>query len=121
MAPEPGAAVENLQALASHRTIGAELISINMDGLGTDEIYGHQDGNVWVDGLLTAALRRYHGLKQRAWLVLYGGPDTFTDEHVKQSFFEFWEGLNTVLDDNKMLCLPTGERLKLWDHVSFIW
>ncbi|GIL68853.1 hypothetical protein Vafri_22075 [Volvox africanus] len=68
----------------------------------------------WADGVLTAALRQAcsrgaGGIFGRAWLVLDGPVDT-----------RWVEGLNPVLDDNRTLCLSSGEMMPLRDGVSLL-
>ena len=63
------------------------------------------------DGILTAALRKC-SVSTRAgnqWLVLDGPVDAL------------WvDALNTVLDDNRMLCLPNSEKIHLPPSVSIV-
>ncbi|CAH2350425.1 dynein heavy chain, cytoplasmic [[Candida] railenensis] len=80
------------------------------------EIYGSLDivTREWVDGLLTSILRRITGnlrgeLSKRIWIIFDGDIDP-----------EWAENLNSVLDDNKILTLPNGERIALPENVKFI-
>ncbi|CEP03245.1 hypothetical protein PBRA_003005 [Plasmodiophora brassicae] len=63
----------------------------------------------WSDGLFTAALREISTEKDTGvqhWIVFDGDIDPV------------WaENMNTLLDDSKLLSLPSGERLKLPDNV----
>ena len=81
-----------------------------------EHLYGTLDPTTreWTDGLLTLLLRRIlenarRESEQRHWIVLDGDIDP-----------EWVENLNSVLDDNRVLTLPTGERLAVPEHVRFL-
>lgn len=81
-----------------------------------DDIYGTLDPvtREWEDGLFTGLLRKVISnlrgeLSKRIWVVFDGDIDP-----------EWAENLNSVLDDNKILTLPNGERLFLPDNVKLI-
>jgi dynein heavy chain 1, cytosolic len=68
----------------------------------------------WTDGVFTAILRNIlNNVKgessRRHWIVFDGDVDP-----------EWAENLNSVLDDNKLLTLPTGERLSIPDNVRLM-
>jgi dynein heavy chain 1 len=66
----------------------------------------------WSDGIFTAVLRRIvssANSSQRHWIVFDGDLDP-----------NWVESLNSVLDDNKTLTLPSGERLELPPNVRII-
>lgn len=65
----------------------------------------------WRDGLCTAALRRYaeDDSADRKWLILDGALSGAWIEH-----------LYTTLDENRTLCLTSGERLPTPDSLSVI-
>jgi dynein heavy chain len=72
------------------------------------ELYGEEDKDTkeWSDGLASKIIRG--GAKDEKdhnnWCVFDGPVDAL------------WiENMNTVLDDNMMLCLANGERIKLKD------
>jgi dynein heavy chain 1, cytosolic len=82
---------------------------IDPKAITKDELYGCMDANTreWKDGLFTQLLRRIiDNLRgeqsKRQWIVFDGDVDP-----------EWVENLNSVLDDNKLLTLPNGERLAL--------
>jgi dynein heavy chain 1 len=65
----------------------------------------------WTDGLFTHILRKIIDnvrgeLSKRQWIIFDGDVDP-----------EWVENLNSVLDDNKLLTLPNGERLNLPPNV----
>lgn len=84
--------------------------------LAKEEIYGNLDSTtmVWKDGLLTSLLRKIvedlrGESKKRHFIVFDGDVDPV------------WiENLNSVLDDNKVLTLPTGERIRFPPNVKII-
>ena len=68
----------------------------------------------WTDGVFTNILRKIlsneRGEKDRRhWIVFDGDVDP-----------EWAENLNSVLDDNKLLTLPSGERLGIPDNLRII-
>ncbi len=68
----------------------------------------------WTDGLFTSILRKIvDNLRgedsKRHWIVFDGDVDP-----------EWVENLNSVLDDNKLLTLPNGERLNLPPNVRIM-
>ena len=79
-------------------------------------LYGTLDPTTreWTDGLLTSILRKIvdnlRGEDQkRHWIIFDGDVDP-----------EWIENLNSVLDDNKSLTLPNGERIPLTENVRLI-
>lgn len=85
--------------------------AINKEGL-----YGSLDPTTmeWTDGIFTATLRHIISNQRgesnkRHWIVFDGDVDP-----------EWAENLNSVLDDNKLLTLPSGERLSLPDNVRVL-
>ncbi|SBS80798.1 dynein heavy chain, putative [Plasmodium ovale] len=86
--------------------------------LDKEEIYGKLDNiNLeWTDGVFTAILRKilYNcaeagNASKRHWIVFDGDVDP-----------EWAENLNSVLDDNKLLTLPNGERLPIPESVKIL-
>ena len=87
---------------------------MNPKSISADELYGAVNTMTleWKDGLLGLAVRYAVNVleEQHQWIVCDGPVDAV------------WiENLNTVLDDNKMLCLANSERIKLtpWVHMVF--
>lgn len=84
--------------------------------LSKEELYGYLDSSTleWTDGVFTKILRKIldnkRGEAQRIhWIILDGDVDPV------------WaENLNSVLDDNKLLTLPNGERLQIPPYVKLI-
>ena len=103
---------------AMERTDGIESVSYVLDpkAISKDELFGTLDATTreWTDGLFTHILRkiidnvRGESLK-RHWVILDGDVDP-----------EWVENLNSLLDDNKLLTLPNGERLALPGNVKIV-
>ena len=81
--------------------------------MSKDDLYGFLDPTTreWTDGLFTQLIRKiianHRGeLEHRQWIIFDGDVDP-----------EWVENLNSVLDDNKLLTLPNGERLNLPPNV----
>lgn len=88
--------------------------TMNPKSISADELYGAVNATTleWKDGLLGLAVRYAVNVteEEHQWIVCDGPVDAV------------WiENLNTVLDDNKMLCLANSERIKLtaWVHMVF--
>ncbi|XP_047193613.1 cytoplasmic dynein 1 heavy chain 1 isoform X1 [Scophthalmus maximus] len=86
---------------------------IDPKAISKDLLYGTLDPNTreWTDGLFTHILRKIIDnvrgeLQKRQWIIFDGDVDP-----------EWVENLNSVLDDNKLLTLPNGERLSLPPNV----
>jgi dynein heavy chain 1, cytosolic len=81
-----------------------------------EQLYGRLDATTgeWRDGILTATLRAILSdvrgeSSRRHWIILDGDVDP-----------GWAEGLNSVLDDNKVLTLPSGERLPLPSNIRIV-
>lgn len=88
--------------------------TLNPKSVTMDELYGAVNISTmeWKDGLLGLAVRSAVVVTEEVhqWIVCDGPVDAV------------WiENLNTLLDDNKMLCLANSERIKLtpWVHMVF--
>jgi dynein heavy chain 1 len=93
-------------------------LQIDPKALSKSELFGKLDATTreWSDGVFTALLRKIlagqrsdEGSASRHWIVLDGDVDP-----------EWVENLNSMLDDNKLLTLPNGERLALPHNVRVI-
>jgi dynein heavy chain 1, cytosolic len=90
---------------------------IDAKALGKEALYGTLDPTTleWTDGVFTKALREVAANKRggsdekRHWIVFDGDVDP-----------EWAENLNSVLDDNKLLTLPSGERLAVPSNVRIL-
>ncbi|KAI0242051.1 dynein heavy chain [Massospora cicadina] len=100
---------------ALERVDGVEGVSYVIDpkALSKEALYGSLDPTTreWTDGLFTHILRRIldnvRGESgRRHWIIFDGDVDP-----------EWVENLNSVLDDNRLLTLPNGERLGLPPNV----
>ncbi|KAI8818344.1 dynein heavy chain [Fimicolochytrium jonesii] len=97
---------------------GIEGVSYVIDpkAMSKESLYGNMDSTTreWHDGLFTQILRRIVDnvrgeAAKRHWIIFDGDVDP-----------EWVENLNAVLDDNKMLTLPNGERLNLPPNVRIM-
>lgn len=84
--------------------------------MSKEQLYGSLDSTTreWTDGLFTSILRKIvDNLRgednKRHWIIFDGDVDP-----------EWVENLNSVLDDNKLLTLPNGERLNLPPNVRIM-
>lgn len=89
---------------------GAEVVTMqgNMSAMSAAELYGEFLDGQWHDGAFASALRRAVSAERPAWLVVYCG-----DLSPSASGPAKWEQLNTLMDDNRMLVLSSGEKIKL--------
>ncbi|CAI2172645.1 16667_t:CDS:10, partial [Funneliformis geosporum] len=103
---------------ALERVQGVEGVSYVIDpkAISKDALYGTLDPTTreWVDGLFTHILRKIVDnvrgeSSKRHWIIFDGDVDP-----------EWVENLNSVLDDNKLLTLPNGERLSLPQNVRIM-
>ena len=111
---------------ANAETFGVKSYYLNPKALGSKSLTGSMDEktNKWKDGILTQYMREsvvdksmtkyiylyiYIYISSRKWIIFDGPIDTM------------WvENLNTLLDENKKLCLPNGEAIKLTADMNII-
>lgn len=92
---------------------GVIVDTINPKSVSIAELYGEVDkiSHDWTDGIL--ALKVKHAAedktKNKRWIVLDGPVDA-----------NWIENLNTVLDDNKKLCLSSGEVIKMTPEMTMM-
>ncbi|CAI5758795.1 unnamed protein product [Candida verbasci] len=93
-----------------------KLIRIDAKLLSTSELFGKLDSitREWTDGLFTSILRKVNEnlrneSSKQIWIVFDGDVDP-----------QWAENLNSVLDDNKILTLPNGERIELPMNVRIV-
>ncbi|KAJ1982313.1 dynein heavy chain [Dimargaris xerosporica] len=89
---------------------------IDPKAISKDDLYGTLDPTTreWTDGLFTHILRKIVDnvrgeSAKRHWIIFDGDVDP-----------EWVENLNSVLDDNRLLTLPNGERLGLPPNVRIM-
>jgi dynein heavy chain 1 len=107
-----------LKALADVEDTDGQAYIIDPKAMTKTELYGVLDTTTreWKDGVFTATLRRIidnvkgdDQSKKRHWIIFDGDVDP-----------EWVENLNSLLDDNKLLTLPNGERLNLPQNVRIM-
>ncbi|XP_046627104.1 dynein heavy chain, cytoplasmic isoform X5 [Neodiprion virginianus] len=102
-----------LKALERFEGVEGVAHVIDPKAISKETLYGVLDPNTreWTDGLFTHILRKIIDnvrgeINKRQWIIFDGDVDP-----------EWVENLNSVLDDNKLLTLPNGERLSLPPNV----
>lgn len=105
-----------LKALQRTESVEGVCHVIDSKVMSKESLYGSLDSTTreWTDGLFTSILRKIvDNLRgeesKRHWIVFDGDVDP-----------EWVENLNSVLDDNKLLTLPNGERLNLPPNVRIL-
>ncbi|CAD5206375.1 unnamed protein product [Bursaphelenchus okinawaensis] len=105
-----------LKALENYEKVEGVAHVIDAKAMSKDSLYGVLDANTreWTDGLFTHIIRKIIDnirgeADKRQWIIFDGDVDP-----------EWVENLNSVLDDNKLLTLPNGERLSIPPNVRII-
>ena len=77
------------------------------------QLLGHIDIDTreWTDGVLTSSARQVvrESTDVHSWVICDGDIDP-----------EWIESLNSVLDDNRLLTMPSGERIQFGPNVNFL-
>ena len=86
---------------------------MNPKALDREKLLGYmdQDTREWFDGVLTASARQVmrEPPEVHSWVIVDGDIDP-----------EWIESLNSVLDDNRLLTMPNGERIKFGPNINFV-
>jgi len=105
-----------LAAMEKVDGVKSEQYEIDPKAISKEKLYGMVDPSTleWTDGVFTSKLRmiidNVRGEShKRHWIVFDGEVDA-----------EWAENLNSVVDGNKMLTLPNGERLALTPNIRII-
>lgn len=105
-----------LECLTKIDGIKGEGYIVDPKAVTKDELYGKLDNTTleWTDGIFTHILRTILNnvrgeSNKRHWIIFDGDVDP-----------EWAENLNSVLDDNKLLTLPSGDRLSIPPNVRIM-
>lgn len=122
-----------LEAMYRVEKIKGESYIVDPKAISKDELYGKLDNTTleWTDGVFTGILRRItenvRGESSKRHWIIFDGDGTL-DYFEKLKIFillcvvdpEWAENLNSVLDDNKLLTLPNGERISIPSNVRIM-
>ncbi|KXS21993.1 hypothetical protein M427DRAFT_494431 [Gonapodya prolifera JEL478] len=115
--PSGGGKTVVIETLAKAQTklgLQTKLSILNPKAVTVNELYGVLDPITrdWTDGLLSNIFREVNrptDRKEKKYIVFDGDVDAV------------WvENMNSVMDDNKLLTLTNGERIRLQKHVSLL-
>lgn len=102
-----------LSALERLEGVKGEAHVLDPKAITKEQLFGSLESTTreWTDGLFTGILRRIIDnvrgeMSRRHWIIFDGDVDP-----------EWVENLNSLLDDNKLLTLPNGERLAMPPNV----
>jgi dynein heavy chain len=111
----PHIKLEELREISKEcENIGVVMHSLNPKAHDVQRLFGKfsEDNSDWEDGLASSLIRKFalDNTRREKWMM-FDGP-------VESSWVE---NLNTALDDNRMLCLNSGETIKITDqmHIFF--
>jgi dynein heavy chain 2 len=86
---------------------------VNPKAMPREQLLGHidMDTREWFDGVITNSARLVvkEPLEVNSWIVCDGDIDP-----------EWIESLNSVLDDNRLLTMPNGERIQVGPNVNMV-
>eukprot|EP00958_Prasinococcus_capsulatus_P027403 scaffold5502_cov390-Prasinococcus_capsulatus_cf.AAC.6 len=93
-----------------------KLFILNGKAQSVSELYGTLDPDTreWTDGLLSSIFRELnkplpHDKEERRYMIFDGDVDAV------------WvENMNSVMDDNRLLTLPNGERIRMHNHCKLL-
>ncbi|TPX31992.1 hypothetical protein SmJEL517_g04802 [Synchytrium microbalum] len=106
--------IDTLSRAQTKLGLTTRLFVLNPKAVTVSELYGLLDPVTrdWTDGLLSNIFRelnRPSDKKERKYIVFDGDVDAV------------WvENMNSVMDDNRLLTLPNGERIRLQKHVALL-
>ena len=106
--------IDTLAKAQSKMGISTKLYILNAKAVTVAELYGVLDPVTrdWTDGLLSNIFREVNkptDKKERKYIVFDGDVDAV------------WvENMNSVMDDNRLLTLPNGERIRLQKHCALL-
>ncbi|CAG0920502.1 unnamed protein product, partial [Notodromas monacha] len=104
---------EKISAHAQQDVLKIVLHTMNPKSIPRTQLLGFMDPDTreWTDGVLTKSARAVVALPKevKSWIVCDGDIDP-----------EWIESLNSVLDDNRLLTMPSGERIQFGPNVNFL-
>jgi len=88
-------------------------VDLNPKSISTNELYGfvNMSTREWRDGIMSKTMRALGQIPdtQPKWIILDGDLDA-----------NWIESMNSVMDDNRLLTLPSNERIPLKPHMRLI-